>query len=178
MILYDPNLPVSLFEFGIQIPIQDSRSIRTFAALKNHPDLAPAHLWHQEKISLDLSKQDLLRVHTKAYVEDLYAGADRLARHITATYELIDENGAYHRHAPHLATRPLTELFDRALRVAAGTAQCGQLALTHGFCYCFSGGMHHAHADHGGGFLPDQRYCPGGAQTAGRRGGGTSRWAQ
>jgi len=33
MILYDPHIPASLAEFGIQIPIRDSRSIRTFQAL-------------------------------------------------------------------------------------------------------------------------------------------------
>ncbi|MEJ2642572.1 MAG: histone deacetylase [Desulfosarcinaceae bacterium] len=152
MILYDPSIPVSLLEFGIQIPIQDSRATKTFEALKHHPGLAPANRWHRDHISAALSRQDLLRVHSPSYVEDLYAGADRLARHITATYELIDANGNFNRYAPDQATRPLTELFERTLRIAAGTAQCGQLALKHGFCYSFSGGMHHAHADHGSGF--------------------------
>jgi acetoin utilization deacetylase AcuC-like enzyme len=152
MILYDPDIPVSLVEFGIQIPIHDSRATKTFEALKDHPHLAPADRWHRDHICVALSRQDLLRAHSPAYIEDLYAGADRLAHHITVTYELIDDNGNFHRYAPDQATRPLIELFNRTLRIAAGTAQCGRLALEHGFCYSFSGGMHHAHADHGSGF--------------------------
>jgi acetoin utilization deacetylase AcuC-like enzyme len=152
MILFDPDIPVSLFEFGIQIPIQNSRATKTFEALGRHPNLAPVKRWHRDKISVALSRQDLLRVHAPAYIEDLYAGSERLERHIMATYELIDSNGDFHRYDPERATQPLSGLFDRTLRIAAGTAQCGLLALQHGFCYSFSGGMHHAHTDHGSGF--------------------------
>jgi acetoin utilization deacetylase AcuC-like enzyme len=152
MILYDPHIPVGLFEFGIQIPIQDSRATRTLAELKRSRELASLPSWHVDQIDQRLSKDDLLRVHTPAHVADLYAGADRLERVITATYELIDSAGNFHRYDPAQATRPLTDLFQRILRISAGTAQCGELALSHGFCYYFSGGMHHAHADHGSGF--------------------------
>lgn len=152
MILYDPHIPVGLFEFGIQIPIQDSRATRTLAVLKRCRQLGSISSWQVDRIVRQLSKEDLLRVHTPAHVADLYAGADRLERVITTTYELIDMAGNFHRYDPAQATRPLTDLFQRILHLAAGTAQCGELALTHGFCYYFSGGMHHAHADHGSGF--------------------------
>jgi acetoin utilization deacetylase AcuC-like enzyme len=75
-----------------------------------------------------------------------------LVQTIAATYELLDKDGNFYRYDPGSATRPLTHLLDRTLLNAAGTAQCGELALTYGFCYYFSGGMHHAHADHGSGF--------------------------
>ena len=151
MILYDPGIPASLHEFGIQIPIRDSRTTKTFEAVKNKLALSPATgNWHQNRITERISKNDLLRVHSPVYVDDLYS--HQLERIITTTYELIDSNGKYYRYDPDTATRPLTDLLERTLHKAAGTVQCSKYALTHGFCYYFSGGMHHAHADHGSGF--------------------------
>ena len=151
MILYDPGLPASLLEFGIQIPIRDNRTTRTFAALKGHPELGrtfPA--WHVNRIEERLDPRDLRRVHTTDYVAQLFS--PRLERIILDTYELVDAQGRYHRYDPAQAVRPLSELLARILKKAAGTVQCARLALKHGFCYYFSGGMHHAHAGHGSGF--------------------------
>ena len=47
MILYDQRIPASLIEFGIQIPVKDSRPIKTFKAMLDYPKL---HL-EQEIIS-------------------------------------------------------------------------------------------------------------------------------
>ncbi len=151
MILYDTRIPVSLEDFGIQIPLRDSRATRTFDTLRSDPRLGPKlHQWHVARIEERLSKTDLLRAHSRGYVEQLLS--DQLEKAIVSTYELIDSNGQYHRYDPTRATRPLAELFQRILIKAAGSTQCGRLAIKHGFCYCFSGGMHHAHADHGSGF--------------------------
>jgi acetoin utilization deacetylase AcuC-like enzyme len=150
MILYDPNVPAGLFEFGIQIPIRDSRTTRTFNALKEYSNLGPVDSWHHDCVSATLKRNDLLRAHTPSHVEKLYS--DQLENIITRTYELIDDQGNYFRYNPESATRPLADLFDRILYKAAGTFQCAQMALSTGFCYYFSGGMHHAHADHGSGF--------------------------
>ena len=151
MILYDPHIPASLVEFGIQIPIRDSRAVNTFQALNDNVHLHSSRdQWYVDHIDERLTREDLLRVHTPAYVEGLFG--ERLEAIITETYELIDANGNYHRYDPDAATSPLTDLFGRILLKAAGTTQCARLALSHGFCYYFSGGMHHAHADHGSGF--------------------------
>lgn len=151
MILYDPQIPVSLIEFGIQIPIRDSRATKTLQALVADPDLGPVtSRWHQGRIVETLDKQDLLRVHAETYVRRLYS--DELEKEILNTYELVDPDGNYNRYAPDLATKPLTGLFERTLGKAAGTVQAGRTALTHGFCFYFSGGMHHAHRNHGSGF--------------------------
>jgi len=151
MILYNPNIPAGLFEFGIQIPIHDSRTARTFEALKSDPHIGPViQRLHHDQIDVRLTREDLVRVHTSAYVDDLYS--DHLEKIITATYELIDAQGRYYRYDPGRATRPLAELFERTLVKASGTSQCAAAALQNGFCYYFSGGMHHAHADHGSGF--------------------------
>lgn len=151
MILYDPTLPVSLEGFGIQIPISDSRTKRTYEALRQHPHIGKQlKQLHHKTITEKIGKEDLLRAHEKGYVNQLYS--ERLEQVITTTYELMDANGAYHRYAPELATQPLSDLFKRILIKAAGTMQCTRMAIEHGFCFYFSGGMHHAHFNHGSGF--------------------------
>jgi acetoin utilization deacetylase AcuC-like enzyme len=92
----------------------------------------------------------LLRVHSADYVGRLYS--DRLVDEIISTFELIDSDGRYYRYAPEQASRPLEELFERIRIKVAGSIQCARLAKAHGFCFYFSGGMHHAHYDHGSGF--------------------------
>lgn len=151
MILYDPTIPASLLEFGIQIPIRDSRATKTFEALCSEPNLwSHRNLWYRGRINETLNKEDLLRVHSADYVDRLYS--NRLKDEIISTYELIDTDGQYYRYSPDQATRPLEELFERIRVKAAGSVQCARLALAHGFCFYFSGGMHHAHHDHGSGF--------------------------
>jgi acetoin utilization deacetylase AcuC-like enzyme len=151
MILYDPHIPVSLTEFGIQIPIRDSRAVNTLAALREDPRLrAGQGRWHQDRIDESLGREDLTRVHSPAYVQRLYS--NHLEKEIVRTYELIDPLGHYHRYTPDTAKRPLTDLFQRILGKAAGTAQAARLALDRGFCFYFAGGMHHAHRHFGSGF--------------------------
>jgi acetoin utilization deacetylase AcuC-like enzyme len=151
MILYDPHIPVSLTEFGIQIPIRDSRAVNTLAALREDPRLtAGQSRWHQDRVTETLNREDLLRVHAPTYVQRLYS--DKLEGEIIRTYELIDPDGSYYRYTPDLASHPLTDLFQRTLTKAAGTVQAARLALDRGFCFYFSGGMHHAHRRFGSGF--------------------------
>ena len=151
MILYDPHIPASLIEFGIQIPIRDSRSIKTFQALLDDPKLkAQQKHWHQDRIVEVLTREDLLRVHSAEYVQRLYSAA--LEQEIISTFELIDAEGKYYRYTPETATRPLTDLFERLLLKVAGTVQASRLALQHGFCFFFAGGAHHAQHDFGNGF--------------------------
>jgi len=151
MILYDAGIAASLVEFGIQIPLKNSRSTRTFQALLEDPILKSRQkTWHRERIEERLNREDLLRVHSADYVERLFSPA--LEQEIISTFELVDKEGNYHRYAPETATRPLTDLFGRLLTKAAGTVQAARLAVEHGFCFSFTGGAHHAHRDHGSGF--------------------------
>jgi acetoin utilization deacetylase AcuC-like enzyme len=151
MILYDPQQKMSFIDFGIMIPIHDSKSHQTFAYLKNHPILGPRLAdWYRRKTPSRLSRSDLLRVHAPDYIDRLYS--DQLEAEIMRTYELIDAAGHYHRYDPSQAARPLAELFDRILDRVSGSWQCGTLALQSGFCFYFGGGMHHAQYDYGNGF--------------------------
>lgn len=151
MIIYDPEHKVSFYEFGIQIPIKDSRASRTFENLKAHPVLGPRMAdWFIEKDHRPLDRADLERVHDPAYVDRLFS--DALESEIIKTYELIDRKGQYHRYDPLSATRPLTGLFERILERVSGTWQCCNVALEKGFCFYFGGGMHHAQKSFGNGF--------------------------
>ncbi len=151
MILYDPGQKHSLQEFGIGIPVMDSRATETFARLASHPVLGPRrHRWHIDRIRERLSRQDLLRAHTDDYVARLFS--DRLENEIVRTFELVDAHGRYFRYVPAEAELPLADLFERILVRAAGTVQCCRTALAQGFCFYFGGGMHHAQSDRGAGF--------------------------
>jgi len=151
MILYDPRQAQSLFEFGIEIPVMDSRASETFARLSSHPRLGPRiAAWHIDTIQRQVTREDLLRVHSADYVGRLFS--DGLEAELIRTYELIDANGNYHRFNPAVAKLPLTNLLDRVLARVAGTLQCGRVGLESGFCFYFGGGMHHAQRDYGEGF--------------------------
>lgn len=151
MILYDPQQKMSFTDFGIMIPIHDSKSQRTFEYLKNHPVLGPRlDRWYRRKDPVRLSREDLLRAHASEYVDRLYS--DKLETEILRTYELIDASGRYHRYDPTQAVRPLAELFERILDRVSGSWQCCMQALESGFCFYFGGGMHHAQKGYGNGF--------------------------
>ncbi|MGE5258864.1 MAG: histone deacetylase [Hyphomicrobiales bacterium] len=151
MILYDQRQPHSVFEFGIEIPVMDSRASETFARLSSHPVLGPrVGFWHIDRIQEQITREDLLRVHSADYVGRLFSA--QLQAEIIRTFELVDADGHYHRYDPGKASLPLTALFDRILVRAAGTIQCCRTALERGFCFYFGGGMHHAQKDHGAGF--------------------------
>jgi acetoin utilization deacetylase AcuC-like enzyme len=151
MILFDERQKQSLLEFGIEIPVHDSRATNTFKKLKDHHRLGP-HIktWHIDSINETITKDDLLRVHSRRFVENLFS--NELEQEIIRTYELIDANGRYHRYNPANASQPLVELFDRILLKVAATVQCCRVALNRGFCFSFGGGHHHAQFEYGAGF--------------------------
>ena len=151
MIIYDQEEKMTLYEFGIEIPVSESRVSKTFEKLRSHRILAKRiHDWHIDKVEERISRTDILRVHSKKFVETLYS--DELEAEIIRAYELIDNKGRFHRYDPAKATIPLTDLFERILIKVAGTLQCCRVALEKGFCFYFGGGMHHAQKDYGNGF--------------------------
>jgi acetoin utilization deacetylase AcuC-like enzyme len=151
MILYDPHHQFTLSDFGIQIPVMDSRASRTFGNLKSHPLLGSRIAdWHLHRDDSRLSIEDLERVHDPAYVRKLFS--DQLETEIMKTFELIDKQGRFNRYDPRQASRPLAEVFDRILDRASGSVQCCRAALEKGFCFYFGGGMHHAQKKIGNGF--------------------------
>ena len=153
MILYDEDLNEGLFEFGIEIPVLASRAAKTFEFLKSHKILGVhSDQWHISKIEEQITREDILRVHSRDYVDRLYS--PELEQEVIRTFELIDDQGNYHRYNPANATLPLTWLFDRTLTTVASTAQSCRVALDKKFCFVFRGGMHHAQRNYGAGFCP------------------------
>jgi len=151
MILYDRQDTVSLAHFGILIPVHYSKAGRTLEELTGHPELGDGA---DELIvptgPVEVTREDILRAHTPEYVERLFS--PRIKEEVIKTYELIHPDGSSNRYDPARASRPLSEVLDRALARASGTVQCCRMALSSGFCFYLGGGMHHAHADQGKGF--------------------------
>lgn len=151
MILYDANERMDFLDFGILIPIDDSKAARTFAVLRQDPEVGSRiNTWHIARVDETLTREDLQRVHSRHYVERLFS--EDLEQEILRTYELIDDQGRYYRYAPQKAVLPLRRLLERIRQRVAGTAQCCRVALQTGFCFYFGGGMHHAQGDFGNGF--------------------------
>jgi acetoin utilization deacetylase AcuC-like enzyme len=151
MILFDDSQKEGLIDFGIEIPVLYSRALKAFEFLKSHEILgSKIDQWHISKIEEKISRDDLLRVHAGDYIEKLFSAG--LENEIIKTFELVDEAGNYYRYNPDRATLPLTQLFNRVRTIVAGTVQSCRVALTKGFCFAFSGGMHHAQYDYGAGF--------------------------
>jgi acetoin utilization deacetylase AcuC-like enzyme len=99
---------------------------------------------------LIFNQEDLLRVHEAGYVSKLYG--PELEQEIIKTFELLDDEGEYHRYDPTRAKLPLTDLRDKLFTVASGTYLASVIALERGFAFFTGGGMHHGHYDHGSGF--------------------------
>jgi acetoin utilization deacetylase AcuC-like enzyme len=151
MVIYSPEDRLELLEFGIQIPVYDSRASRAFERLLRHPVLGPRRAqWHLRQAGENVDRADLLRAHSPEYVARLYG--EGLEREIIRAFELLDEEGRPYRYDPSSARRPLRGLLDQALRMVSGTCQCCRQALASGFCYYFGGGTHHAQFDAGKGF--------------------------
>ena len=153
MILHDPSIAMRFPDYGILIPVLDSRADSIVRSLRAELQ-APADSWLKVGVSARVSREDVARVHDSAFVSRLFEGADSLEAELLKTYELIGPDGKPHRYEPEKATRPLSALFDTILRQVAGTYQACALALEQGFCYYLGGGMHHARRDGGSGFCP------------------------
>ncbi|HUX11500.1 MAG TPA: histone deacetylase [Spirochaetia bacterium] len=151
MIIYDQQEQHPLLDYGIQIPVHPGKRQRTFEFLRDHPALGPQiDRWLVAAQVTPASREDLLRVHSRNYVERLTsAGVDQ---EIIRVYELIDAEGKFHRYDPVSATRPLSELFQSSLRNAGGTTLACRVAVQTGFAFFFGGGAHHAKRDYGEGF--------------------------
>ncbi len=151
MVIYDPEEKVTLYEFGIQIPVSESRVTHTFEKLQAHRILGGRiKEWHIETVKEKITKTDLLRVHSQEFVENLLS--EELENEIIKAYELIDSKGKYYRYNPGAARLPLTQLYETTLRKVSGTFQCCKVALEKGFCFYFGGGLHHAQREYGNGF--------------------------
>ncbi len=146
MIIYNKDFDLSLNEYGIEVPILDDRSRRCFEELQKLDSSL-------SEISLDeldeISKEDLLRVHTEEFINELLSNKEKK---ITDCYELVDEQGNYRRYNPENAIHPLSLLVDKFLLQTQGTYFTLKKAFETKFAFGLCGGMHHAMSDRSRGF--------------------------
>ncbi len=151
MIIYSEGYHGGLEQYGILIPVRDSKFSKTFTELRAHPILGPRQSeWHLEHAGQSITREDIRRAHTQEYVDRLFSEA--LEQEIMRAFELVDSEGKYHRYDPERATRTLDKLLERAMYSIGGDYQCCRVALERGFCYYFGGGAHHAQPGYGKGF--------------------------
>lgn len=152
MILSIENSNAPLQDYGIQIPLLADRYTNTLAALKAHPVLGPAAArWLKTADPQPFSKEQLLRVHHKKYVDQLLS-EEPLAV-LGEVFEFINADGSFNeRYTESSSNRPPKELVHKRLAHAAGTLIAAETALEKGFCYFLGGGAHHAMTFGGRGF--------------------------
>ncbi len=149
MIFYHPDCDLRFSDYGIEIPIEDDRASRVFSELKNlDPSLSYTSLDHIPKIT----REDLLLVHDPNFVSHLFGSYTELEREMLKCYELVDEDGNYHRYNPKYAKKNFSDALDTVLKQTGLTYLSAKTALSSGFGYFLGGGMHHAMSFGGRGF--------------------------
>ena len=161
MILYNPTSVMSMLDFGILIPIRPDKHKMVYEALKAGvlKDIPETKWLRGPEFFKEITREDLLRVHSPDYVDRLF-DAEGIEKEVISTYELVNPDGSRNRWDPSKAIRPLSDLLKRALATVGGTYTCGCTALElhtgetgrTGFACLMGGGMHHAQKDKGEGF--------------------------
>ena len=160
MILYNPLMALKMSDYGISIPIEYDNHKMVYNALKTGvlKDIPEAQWLRGPESFVEIVKEDLLRVHSKDYVERLFSHAC-VEKEIIKAYELVKPDGSFNRWNPEKLTRPLKDFFTQSLISAGGTYTCALTALElqksdgqTGFAFFLGGGNHHAQKDYGNGF--------------------------
>jgi acetoin utilization deacetylase AcuC-like enzyme len=148
-IIYHPDIDLRFTDFGVLIPIENDRSSRVFNELKkDFPNLCYTEIVDIEKIT----KDDLLLAHSKEYVDELYSNARTLEYHFLKTYELVDDEGKYHRYDPSTKTHDFAYGLKIILAQISFTHFAALSSLRGGDTFFLGGGMHHAMNGTGRGF--------------------------
>lgn len=141
-----------LQDFGIQIPLLSERYTNTLNAIQDDPRFAGREdEWLISAAPLPFTREQLLRVHTRDYIEALLAN-DPIAV-LGDVFEFIDSDGQFNdRYRADPSNQPMHVLVEQRLAHAAGTLLTCEAALRKQFCYFLGGGAHHAMSHGGRGF--------------------------
>jgi acetoin utilization deacetylase AcuC-like enzyme len=160
MLLYDKNINMRFHDYGIMLPIADTRAKRILEYLGlDEASVLSLESARKTGIPSAIAKEDIARVHDTDYTERLFR-SETLKDALLACYELIGKGGAYNRYEPENAKKPLADIFNTTLLQIYGTYAACRLALKGGntlfnaenFCYYLGGGNHHARFSEGSGF--------------------------
>jgi acetoin utilization deacetylase AcuC-like enzyme len=161
MILYNPLTALNMRDYGISIPIEFDKHKMIYDALKAGilRDI-PESLWLRgPEFFAEITREDLLRVHSQDFVERLFS-PDGVDKEVIIAYELVKPDGSFDRWEPDKLARPLKDFFTQSLISTGGTYTCGLTALElhnssagqTGFALFLGGGSHHAQRNFGAGF--------------------------
>ena len=141
------NSDPELTDWGISVPLLKSRSLQISRSLaKSKIGFLRDYL---------ISKEDLIHAgHHKKFIEDVFSNNDELVDPILKeTYELVNQDGTYHRYNPENQKKRFHELFMCQLVEASNSYQCAKKAIIdRAQIFYLSGGMHHAMSHGGRGF--------------------------
>lgn len=149
MIIYNPDCDLKFSDYGIEIPIVDNRASSVFFELQT---LDPSLSFFNSDLIPSISKEDLLLAHDPDFVGRIFGSYAELEREVMSCYELVDEDGKYHRYNPKNAKKDFTRALDCILKQVGMTYFSTKESLTTGFSYFLGGGMHHAMSFGGRGF--------------------------
>lgn len=150
-VFYDSQGYLALDQFGIEIPLTDTRisRIRAFLSEQGYEAFCIDDLG----MELSLGSELLSLAHNSDYVAAVFGSISDVERTVYDTFELFDKDGNPHRYDPKKAKRPLIDLSKNALRQASGTLVASQWALQKGKgAFFLGGGFHHGMSFGGRGF--------------------------
>ncbi|MCI5071537.1 histone deacetylase [bacterium] len=149
-VFYHKNNYLDLNQFGIQIPSQGPQFQRIAQILETDKKHSPSIHDLEHDLSVVIQPEDVLRVHQQSYVDLLYGNETQKSDLVKACYELIKQDGSYHRYKPESAQLSLETLVSRALSQTQGLMYSLKHAIDNsGSTYYLGGGFHHA-MDFGG----------------------------
>lgn len=136
-IVYHPNYDVTMFGVEKLHPFDSAKYSKVYNRLRHNLNLTPNHFHNPQH---EISNDELLKVHSQAYLDSLNK---------PATLARISEIAPL-KWVPNflLQKRLLTPM----RYATAGTLLATELALEHGWAINLSGGYHHAKTNEGGGF--------------------------
>ncbi len=141
-LIYREELNPSFKDFGIDIPMKESRYKKSFDLLASHEQLGPLqNLWHYDQDWSDFDFEELSLAHTEHYLERLQNSTKEVIFETYQIDKLLDN-----------PKRPLEHMLKRMLGNVQGTLTACNQALDLGLGYFMGGGMHHAFSDRGQGF--------------------------
>ena len=150
MTIYDPRQPHGMQEFGIQIPVMDSRASETYARLSAHPVLGRAREWHIGEVRESADARTCCGRTRPTTCSGCFRARSKRSSSAPTSWSTPREDIIATTRSRR--TLPLTAMLDRILVRVGGTTQTCRTALGTGFCFYFGGGMHHAQRDFGKGF--------------------------
>lgn len=145
IVIYTSQSLQSYKDYGIGIPMLNERVTKTFDFIKDKYAITETPF----ELLNEYGQEVLQRAHTKSFLQKVKDSPDEV---VLRTYELIKEDGSYHRYDPSEAKKPLSDFIDKSMMHVNGTILACKSALELGVSYHLGGGMHHAMSDGPGGF--------------------------